>query len=294
LTGICSGLMSSPDGITPDSPEATTAVFMLVFSVTMFFVGLIGIIVVSVGNRRRAKTSNNVSNVTKNNKPKRKALNIVLLCFSAVMVLVGIIVLTVPGASDNPTESLPPTIIFGIIGFYNLIRVIFGRNSNTNTDSAYPAYQNAAPATASSFNFTGGIPKHLLIDEKSQVWCIPDGRNGELINPRIHTYDDIISFELDTTEELITKSKKGIGRAVAGGALFGPSGAIVGAATGKHKATTQTKKSILGVKIIVNDLSNPTEYISLLQSPIGTGTKIMSMLTVMQNTAQKQANAADQ
>ena len=117
----------------------------------------------------------------KNNKPKKKTLNIVLLCISAVMVLVGIIGLTVPGALDNPTESLPPTIIFGIIGFYNLIRVIFGRNSNTNTDSASPAYQNAAPATVSSFNFTGGIPKHLLVDEKSQVWCIPDGKNGELI-----------------------------------------------------------------------------------------------------------------
>lgn len=217
FTGICSGLMSNPDSIPSDSPEVIAAVLALVFSVTMFFVGLFGIIVVSAGNRRRAKTSKNVDDV-----------------------------------------------------------------------------QNAAPATVSSFNFTGGIPKHLLIDEKSQVWCIPDGRNGELINPRIHTYDDIISFELDATEELITKSKKGIGRAVAGGALFGPAGAIVGAATGKQKATTQTKKSVLGVKIIVNDLSNPTEYISLLRSPIGTGTKIMSMLTVMQSAAQKQANAADQ
>ncbi len=217
ITESFSDIMSSPDSIPSDSPEVIAAVLALVFSVTMFFVSLFGIIVVSAGNSRRVKASQNVNNV-----------------------------------------------------------------------------QNAAPATVSSFNFTGGIPKHLLIDEKSQVWCIPDGKNGELINPRIHTYDDIISFELDATEELITKSKKGIGRAVAGGALFGPAGAIVGAATGKQKATTQTKKSVLGVKIIVNDLSNPTEYISLLRSPIGTGTKIMSMLTVMQNTAQKQANAADQ
>lgn len=136
ITESFSGIMSSPDSIPSDSPEVIAAVLALVFSVTMFFVGLIGIIVVSVGNSRRAKTSKNVNNVTKNNKPKGKALNIVLLCFSAVMVLAGIIGLTVPGASDNPTESLPPTIIFGIIGFYNLIRVIFGRNSNANTDSA--------------------------------------------------------------------------------------------------------------------------------------------------------------
>ena len=226
----------------------------------------------------------------KNDKSKKKTLNIVLLCISAVMVLVGIICLTVPEASNNPTEAIPPTIIFGIVGLYNLIRVILGRNSNANINPAYPAYQNAAPMNAPRFNFTSGVQKYLLIDEQNQVWCVPDGRNGQLINPRIHLYKDIISFELVTKEEQITKSKKGIGRAVVGNVLFGPVGAIVGSNTGKTKSTTHTAKSSLGIRITVNDMSHPTEYINLLWSSPGTDSKIMSLLTIMYNTAQEQKN----
>ena len=55
-----SDIMSNPDSIPSDSPEEIAAVLALVFSEIMFFVGLIGIIVVSAGNRRRAKTFKNV------------------------------------------------------------------------------------------------------------------------------------------------------------------------------------------------------------------------------------------
>lgn len=224
----------------------------------------------------------------KTDKPKKKILNIVLLCISVVIVLAGIICLTIPETSDNSSEAIPPTIIFSIIGFYNLIRVIGGRSSNTNTDSAF-SYKNT-PVNAPQYNFTAGIQKYLRIDEQNQVWCIPDGRNGYLIKPRIHSYSDIISFELVTKEEQITKSKKGIGRAVVGGALFGPVGAVVGSTTGKKKATTHTTRLVLGIRITVNDMSQPTEYINLLWSPEGTDSKIMSLLTIMYNTAQEQKN----
>ena len=61
IAGIFFGdSLSNPDSLSPDSPEETTLTIILVLSAIMFYIGLIGIIVVSIGNRRRAKTSKNV------------------------------------------------------------------------------------------------------------------------------------------------------------------------------------------------------------------------------------------
>lgn len=74
------------------------------------------------------------------------------------------------------------------------------------------------------FSPTKKLSSYLLVDEKNSAFKIGDG---------IYKYGELLSFEL--LEDGETVSKGGLGRAVAGGLLFGGAGAIVGGVTGKKK-----------------------------------------------------------
>lgn len=107
-------------------------------------------------------------------------------------------------------------------------------------------------------------------------------------NPRIVNYSDILDFELiENGETVITKS--GLGKAVAGGILFGGVGAIVGGTTSKKKSVTSI--SGLKIKVVVNDMNNPDSYINLITTSTKTDSfiyknayevaqKILSMLQI--------------
>lgn len=62
-------------------------------------------------------------------------------------------------------------------------------------------------------------------------------------------YDDnrAVSAVLISTQDE-TKTKKSAGRAIVGGALFGPAGAVVGAATAKEKTKVVGQKAVFSVK----------------------------------------------
>lgn len=100
----------------------------------------------------------------------------------------------------------------------------------------------------------------LKIDEKQRKWYVPDGFAGKAKHPRIHSFDDIVDYELIEDGNSITKG--GLGRAAVGGVLLGGVGAVVGGVTGgkKSKSTCTTLK----IKITLKDMSNPTEYINLI------------------------------
>lgn len=107
---------------------------------------------------------------------------------------------------------------------------------------------------------------HIPIMHKSGLPGIPedqsvivyfDAMNSKLI---FHSYalnkEVILSISKITdifkAPEEIIKEKSGVGRAITGGLLFGPTGAIVGAATKKDK-----KKTVY--YDVINYLSNETE-----------------------------------
>jgi len=77
------------------------------------------------------------------------------------------------------------------------------------------------------------------------------------------SYEDVLDFELVEDETSVIKG--GIGKAVAGGILFGGVGAIVGGSTGKKKSSSMVQKLELIVRI--NDLSAPTIQIPLINTP---------------------------
>lgn len=91
-----------------------------------------------------------------------------------------------------------------------------------------------------------GLPN---INDNSIVYMILDSDNKKITfkavgskNETTLSTDKITS--IGTVSEEIVKEVKGTGRAIAGGLLFGPAGAVVGAVTAKDKKKTIYYKSI--------------------------------------------------
>lgn len=76
----------------------------------------------------------------------------------------------------------------------------------------------------------------VLVDEINKVFFIPSSNTIKKF-----IFEDLESYELvDKNKQKIytTTKKKGIGRAIVGGAIFGSVGAMVGATTGNSESTT--------------------------------------------------------
>lgn len=86
-----------------------------------------------------------------------------------------------------------------------------------------------------------------------------------------------MKFELLENGETVTKG--GIGRALAGGILFGEAGAIVGGITGKK--TTRKVVDTFKIKITINNIDNPIEYIELINKKQKLILVLMRKLTKM-------------
>ncbi|WZY01570.1 SHOCT domain-containing protein [Bacillus sp. FSL W7-1360] len=114
-----------------------------------------------------------------------------------------------------------------------------------------------------TFVATKKIGSYLEIDENKKQWLIPDGFFGGKKKPKIYNFTDVIDFELLEDGSSITKG--GLGRAVAGGILFGGVGAVVGGVTGskKSKATCDSLK----IRITLNSIATPTTYINFIKTP---------------------------
>lgn len=74
------------------------------------------------------------------------------------------------------------------------------------------------------------------VDDSQKLWYY-DLKNA--INPALFRFDEIIDYDLSEDGEMITKG--GVGKAVAGGLMFGGVGAIVGGATAKKKTQNVVK-----------------------------------------------------
>jgi hypothetical protein len=103
----------------------------------------------------------------------------------------------------------------------------------------------------------------MEINEESKQWLVHTGMFGGRGNTTIYKYEDIVDFELLEDGAPITKG--GIGRAVAGGLMFGGVGAIVGGVTGGKN--TKGICNTLKIKITVNNMSNPTVYLNFITTP---------------------------
>lgn len=123
-------------------------------------------------------------------------------------------------------------------------------------------FQPVADTNISIFSPTKEVGDYFAVDENNQLWAVGKGIFPSLRNAIPYHYSDIVDFELIEDDSSIIKG--GIGRAVVGGMLFGGVGAIVGGSTGKKKVK-QTCSNLM-VKITVNNMDAPVEYIKLVSS----------------------------
>ncbi|MFI3230620.1 MAG: hypothetical protein R3Y29_03585 [bacterium] len=83
------------------------------------------------------------------------------------------------------------------------------------------------------------------------------------IKKDIYNFENLLDFELidDSVETSKTKKKGGVSRAVAGGLIAGPVGAIVGSSTAKQKTTTN-KFNFFRIKLVFKNSSNSTVFLN--------------------------------
>lgn len=112
-----------------------------------------------------------------------------------------------------------------------------------------------------NFNATKKIGKFLFIDEGKKQWLVPTGILGAKTNKsRVYSFSDIREFEL--LENGNSVSSGGLGRALAGGILFGGVGAVVGGVTGKKKGVSTITS--MQIKITTADMDTPAVYINFI------------------------------
>ncbi|HHU64252.1 MAG TPA: DUF4428 domain-containing protein [Clostridiales bacterium] len=89
----------------------------------------------------------------------------------------------------------------------------------------------------------------ITIDDNHMLFYI--GKEKKLKKePIVYKYEEVDSYELEEVGgKTVTKKKGGITRAIIGGAIAGPAGAIVGAATAKSETKRVGGTTILKVKI---------------------------------------------
>lgn len=137
---------------------------------------------------------------------------------------------------------------------------------------------------AETFNPTKTVGKYFQVDEEKKLWRITNLSSDSII----YKFSDILEYELIEDGNSITKG--GVGSAVAGGVLFGATGAVVGGVTGKK--TTQDIVKRLEIKITMNDMEHPTEYIHFLlmeqkkssiiyRNAIGSAEQVLSLLALI-------------
>ncbi len=148
----------------------------------------------------------------------------------------------------------------------NKAGLVTGATSNI-TPEIYQKYldaNNNKIVINDTFNPSLKISNIIEFDDTNRNWRIPV-RKG--VNPRLYSYNDIVDFELN--EDGHTVSSGGLGRAVAGGLLFGGVGAVVGGVTGGKKAKGITTS--LFINVIVKDNSATNINLTLINKPLKKG-----------------------
>lgn len=146
------------------------------------------------------------------------------------------------------------------------------------------------------FNITNIIENTIELDENKKLFRIRKSFYNS--TTKIYKYSDILEFELLEDDNTIETSA-GIGKAIAGGVLFGGVGAIVGANTAKRNSKTVIDS--MKIRITLKDIQNPMEFIDVSNSRLKANTeeyrkaieraqKILSVLSIIKNNSQNEAD----
>ena len=131
----------------------------------------------------------------------------------------------------------------------------------------------------------------IIVDSKTKQFQVyTEKRFSKIYEPK-----DLVDYEIRVDNEIVvtskTKSKKGVGKALVGGALFGGAGAVAGAVAGNTKSkTTETQKEIHHYSFVlkVNDISKPSFIFELDSAQIAED--IVTIFDILVGNTKKFAN----
>lgn len=116
----------------------------------------------------------------------------------------------------------------------------------------------ATAADQKRFKVTKQIGNYMWIDEVNQLIMVS---TKDMMKPKyLLRFDNIISFSIVQDNKEVLK-KSGVKRAIAGGILFGPTGAIVGAITGSEKSVNYV--SNLWIKIDLDGKDTERNFVNI-------------------------------
>lgn len=145
------------------------------------------------------------------------------------------------------------------------IEAIFGPASLSEIDEAASKLKLLMEARE-SFDPTYNVGRYAFFDDEHRTLMISANpastKAGSYKGYTLLRYDDIVGYDL--LEDGESQSGGGLGRAVAGGLLFGPAGAVVGGVTGKRKSNNVCTS--LKLKIVLRNETNPSFYLPLITS----------------------------
>jgi hypothetical protein len=135
------------------------------------------------------------------------------------------------------------------------------------------------------FKATAKYDKLIYFDTTRLEFYAPDTLLSNTKTPIVYKYSQVMDCDILITEGTVTRTvsttstKRGMGKAIIGGALFGGVGAIVGAAGSKSKSNgTATSRDLpvaneLKIKIETNDISHPIVTVVLLDKELRKSTR---------------------
>lgn len=92
------------------------------------------------------------------------------------------------------------------------------------------------------------LGRSAILDENNKLFYI---ENKKAQIQTIYFFDDIISYHVEIVgQQEVTKKKGSVGRAVAGGLIAGPAGAIIGASTAKEETKLTGGTVVLKVNMM--------------------------------------------
>ena len=205
----------------------------------------------------------------------RKILIIIGMSLVAVCVIATCII---PTTIDEMLSMLPSGIIHGISGaVFIVLSFVKAKKDPYAAGIAFLNKHFPYPV-----GFDGNIIDSLKGDKiielskspVSKLIILSSERKFQVVQgnkySKIFTGQDILEYEIRVDNEVVitskTKSKKGVGKALVGGALFGGAGMIAGAVAGNVKSkTSQSQKEIHHYMLVlkVNDIITPSFVIEL-------------------------------
>ena len=205
-------------------------------------------------------------------------IGISLIACCAIVVLMTLSGKSVNAETGETTYSLiPPAIIgYGIPGIILLIIAFLKTKKDPyaagitylNNHFPYPVGNDGNITSSLQGDKTLKLSSRLsiIISSREQKFQIVQGNKYS----KIFTGKDILEYEIKVDNEVVitskTKNKKGIGKAIVGGALLGGFGLIAGAIAGNSKSATKQQQKeihhyILSLKI--NDILHPSYVVDL-------------------------------